>query len=200
MELIDEARLDVFNLELNENFLQFLPLVVFGSLTPFIVWYEFKIFQVPIVPSHVHSINESASAEKAAYEYEFVIRQLVRTRIISASDISDCPKFDLILLEMGSDGHIASLFPNHSSLKEKNEWVTYLTNSPKPPPERITFTLPVINSASNVAVVVTGSDKSEAVRAAVDDGASDFTFVMPARMIQLAKGKLVWFLDKAAAA
>lgn len=156
--------------------------------------------KVPIVPSHVHSINESVSAEKAAYEYEFVIRQLVRTRIISASDISDCPKFDLILLEMGSDGHIASLFPNHPSLEEKNEWVTYLTNSPKPPPERITFTLPVINSASNVAVIITGSDKSEAVCATVDDGASDCTFVMPARMIQLAKGKLVWFLDKAAAA
>lgn len=107
--------------------------------------------QLPIVPSHVHSINDSLTAEEAANEYEFVIRQLVRTRVVNVSDISDFPKFDLILLGMGPDGHVASLFPNHRVLDEKNEWVTFITTSPKPPPERITFTLPVINSAANVA-------------------------------------------------
>uniref|UniRef100_A0A5B6ZUT5 Probable 6-phosphogluconolactonase n=1 Tax=Davidia involucrata TaxID=16924 RepID=A0A5B6ZUT5_DAVIN len=154
--------------------------------------------KVPIVPSHVHSINDSLSAEKAANDYEFVIRQLVRTRVISVSDISDCPKFDLILLGMGADGHVASLFPNHSVLNEKDEWVTFITDSPKPPPERITFTLPVINSASNVAVVVTGSGKAEAVHLAIDAVGPDCPS-LPARMVQPTKGKLVWFLDNPAA-
>ncbi|KAK9277484.1 hypothetical protein L1049_007028 [Liquidambar formosana] len=154
--------------------------------------------KVPIVPSHVHSINDSVSAEEAADEYEFVIRQLVKTRVVSVSEISDCPKFDLILLGMGSDGHIASLFPNHPVLDEKNQWVTFITDSPKPPPERITFTLPVINSASNVAMVVTGGSKAEAVHLAIDDVGPDCPS-MPARMVQPTKGKIVWFLDKPAA-
>ncbi|KAA8529316.1 hypothetical protein F0562_033885 [Nyssa sinensis] len=154
--------------------------------------------KVPIVPSHLHSINDSLSAEEAANDYEFVIRQLVRTRVISVSDISDCPKFDLILLGMGPDGHVASLFPNHSVLNEEDEWVTFITDSPKPPPERITFTLPVINSASNVAVVVTGSSKAEAVHLAIDDVGPDFPS-LPARLVQPTQGKLVWFLDKPAA-
>ncbi|XP_061991320.1 probable 6-phosphogluconolactonase 1 isoform X2 [Rosa rugosa] len=154
--------------------------------------------KVPIIPSHVHSINDSVSAEEAADEYEFVIRQLVKSRVISVSDISDCPKFDLILLGMGSDGHVASLFPNHSALEEKDEWVTYLTDSPKPPPERITFTLPVINSASNVAVVVTGESKAEAAHLAVDGVDPDFPSV-PAGIVQPLKGNLAWFMDKPAA-
>lgn len=156
--------------------------------------------QVPVVPSHVHSINDAVTAEEAADEYGFVIRQLVKTRVISVSDISDCPKFDLILLGMGCDGHVASLFPNHSVLEEKDEWVSYITDSPKPPPERITFTLPVINSASNVAMVVTGGNKAEAVHLAIDDVAPDSsTSHLPARMVHPTKGKLVWFVDKPAA-
>ncbi len=153
---------------------------------------------MPIVPSHVHSINDSVSAEEAADEYEFAIRQLVKTRVVSVSDISDCPKFDLILLGMGPDGHVASIFPNHPVLNEKDEWVTFITDSPKPPPERITFTLPVINSASNVAVVVTGDSKAEAVRLAINDVGPDCPS-LPARMVQPTNGKLVWFLDRPAA-
>lgn len=158
---------------------------------------DLLLSKVPVVPSHVHSINDTVSAEKAAEDYEFVIRQLVRTRVVSVSDTSDCPKFDLILLGMGPDGHVASLFPNHSVLDEKEEWVTFITDSPKPPPERITFTLPVINSASNVAVVVTGSNKADAVHSVIDEVEPESK--LPAKLVQPTKGKLVWFLDKAAA-
>ncbi|KAL8161443.1 hypothetical protein V2J09_012932 [Rumex salicifolius] len=152
--------------------------------------------KVPIIPSHVHSINDSLSAEEAANEYEFSIRQLVRTRVIDVSDTSDCPKFDLILLGMGPDCHVASLFPNHPALSLKHEWVTYITDSPKPPPERITFTLPVINSASNVALVVTGASKAEAARLAISDAGPTS---LPVRMVDPVEGKLVWFLDLEAA-
>ncbi|KAL6543724.1 hypothetical protein OROGR_010221 [Orobanche gracilis] len=154
--------------------------------------------KVPIVHSHVHSINDSVTAEQAAEEYEFVIRQLVRTRIISVSQINDCPKFDLILLGMGPDGHIASLFPNHPVLNEVDQWVSFITDSPKPPPERITFTLPVINSASNVAIVVTGGGKAEAVHLAVDELSQDCP-ESPARMVRPINGDVLWFLDISAA-
>ncbi|KAL5987895.1 hypothetical protein ACLOJK_035651 [Asimina triloba] len=153
---------------------------------------------VPVVPGHVYSINDNVSAEEAASEYEFVLRQLVRSRTVSVSENSDCPKFDLILLGMGPDGHVASLFPHHAVLNEKNEWVTFITDSPKPPPERITFTLPVINSASNVAIVVTGANKAEAVHLAIDDDAAN-DCALPARMVRPTNGRLVWFLDRSAA-
>lgn len=156
-------------------------------------WYASSPYQVPIVHSHVHSINDSVTAEQAAEDYEFVIRQLVKTRVISVSEINDCPKFDLVLLGMGPDGHVASLFPNHSVLQEKEQWVTFITDSPKPPPERITFTLPVINSASNIAIVVTGSNKADAAHLAIDGPE------LPAGIVQPINGDLVWFLDIAAA-
>nr|TKR91223.1 putative 6-phosphogluconolactonase 4, chloroplasti c [Populus alba] len=55
---------------------------------------------------------------------------------------------------MGPDGHVASLFLGHPLLKENQKWVTHITDSPKPPPKRITFTFPVINSSSYIALVV----------------------------------------------
>ncbi|PKI52725.1 probable 6-phosphogluconolactonase 1 [Punica granatum] len=155
--------------------------------------------KVPVVPGHIHSINDTVSAEQAASDYEFVIRQLVRTRTVCASDISDCPKFDLILLGMGLDGHVASLFPGHGALDEKNEWVTFLTDSPKPPPERITFTLPVINSASNVAIVITGENKARAVQMVMAGNSGPDCSSLPAQMVSPSSGNLVWFLDRSAA-
>ncbi|PKI62460.1 hypothetical protein CRG98_017084 [Punica granatum] len=160
---------------------------------------ELSEVTVPVIPSHMHSINDNLSSEEAANDYEFVIRQLVKTRVISASEVNDCPKFDLILLGVGPDGQVASLFPEHPILNEKDEWVTFITNSPKPPPERITFTLPVINSASNIAVVATGEAKAEVLRSILDDDVGPNCPSLPAKMVQPGSGKLVWFLDKDAA-
>ncbi|RID57548.1 hypothetical protein BRARA_F00916, partial [Brassica rapa] len=138
---------------------------------------------------HIYSINDRVSVDKAATEYEFANRQMN----------SECPKFDLILLGMGSDGKVASLFPNHPALKVKDDWVTYLTNSPKPPPERITFTLPVINSAANVAIVATGASKANAIHFAIDDlPLQDSSLSLPPRLVQPSNGNLVWFMDKPA--
>jgi 6-phosphogluconolactonase len=162
------------------------------------------LLQVPILNGHVHSINENARVEDAATGYEFVIRQMVKLRRIGVSEINDCPMFDLILLEAGSDGHVASLFPNDPALEVKDDWVTYTTDSPRPPPERITFTLPVLNSASNVAILAIGGDKAKAVHLAISDSTEEGTAgtpisSLPARMVQPTDGKLVWFLDRAAA-
>nr|CAD1837971.1 unnamed protein product [Ananas comosus var. bracteatus] len=157
--------------------------------------------KVPILNSHVYSINDNVTVEDAAGEYEFAIRQLVKLRKLGVSESNDCPKFDLIILSMGPDGHVASLFPDHPALRVKDEWVTFITDSPEPPPERITFTLPVINSASNVAVVVTGEDKATAARAAVSGKCerTDCSSLFPARMVWPIDGTLAWFLDKPAA-
>ncbi|XP_051145710.1 probable 6-phosphogluconolactonase 2 isoform X2 [Andrographis paniculata] len=154
--------------------------------------------KVPIARGHVHSINDAVAADRAAEEYEFVIRQLVKKRVVSASETNDCPRFDLIILGLGPDGHVASLFPNHSVLDEEEHWVTFITDSPKPPPERITFTLPVINSAANVAVIISGSSRAEAARLVIDETAPDCP-ELPARMVQPINGELVWFVDTAAA-
>ncbi|KAJ8486561.1 hypothetical protein OPV22_019046 [Ensete ventricosum] len=156
--------------------------------------------KVPILNSHVFSINDNVTVEDAAAEYEFAIRQLVKIRTVGVSESNDCPKFDLILLGMGPDGHVASLFPHHPALELKEEWVTYITDSPKPPPERITFTLPVINSASSVAMVAVGEEKAMAVHLATAGAGENFdASSLPARMVQPTDGKLVWFLDSTAA-
>ncbi|KAM0838453.1 hypothetical protein ACQ4PT_060957 [Festuca glaucescens] len=156
--------------------------------------------KVPILNGHVYSINDNATVEDAASDYEFVIRQLVKIRTIGVSESNDCPKFDLILLGIGSDGHVASLFPKHPALELKDDWVTYITDSPEPPPERITFTLPVINSASNIAIVASGEEKAKALHFAISDSCEGLDALsIPARMVQPTDGKLVWFLDEAAA-
>lgn len=156
-------------------------------------------FQVNVFPRHICSINDTVSVEEAATEYEFAIRQMVRTRTVAASDNSDSPRFDLILLGMGPDGHVASLFPNHPALEVKDDWVTFLTDSPKPPPERITFTLPVINSAANVVVVATGESKANAMHLAIDDiPLPESSLSLPARLVHPSNGNLIWFMDKPA--
>lgn len=161
--------------------------------------FEHIFCKVSILNSHIYSINDNLTVEEAAGEYQFAIRQLVKLRIIDVSEHNDCPKFDLILLELGSDGHIASLFPHHETLEQEEDWVTYITDSPESPPERITFSIPTINSASNVAIVAIGDDKAMAVQLAVDRSSSFDAFSLPARLVNPNEGKLVWFMDKPAA-
>ncbi|PKU70180.1 probable 6-phosphogluconolactonase 1 [Dendrobium catenatum] len=155
--------------------------------------------KVSVLNSHIYSINENLTVEEAAREYEFMIRQLVKVRTIDVSESNDCPKFDLILLELGSDGHVASLFPHHISLQHKEDWVTYITDSPEPPPERITFTLPVINSASNIVMLGVGDEKAMVVKQVIDNLTNGLDVSLPAKMVSPSEGKLVWFLDKPSA-
>lgn len=70
------------------------------------------------------------------------------------------PTFDLVFLGVGPDGHIASLFPGHDEIREREETVVAVRDSPKPPPERLSLTLPVINSANQVWLCLAGADKA----------------------------------------
>lgn len=121
---------------------------------------------------------------------------MVKNKIIDQSDSSGFPKFDLMLLGMGPDGHVASLFPGHPLCQENEKWVTFIKNSPKPPPERISFTFPVINSSANIALVVAGAGKADVVHAALGDGSNSDK--LPVQMVS-PEGELTWFLDKGAA-
>ncbi|XP_071917198.1 probable 6-phosphogluconolactonase 4, chloroplastic [Coffea arabica] len=149
---------------------------------------------VTIPNNQIYAINDKLSPEGAAEDYEARLRDLVDRRILPLSDASGFPSFDLMLVGMGPDGHVASLFPNRPQRYEKKRWVTYITDSPKPPPPRITLTFPVINSSSEIAMVVTGADLAGAVKDVLENPDSD----LPASEVS-AQGLLTWFLDNDAA-
>ncbi|ONK58847.1 uncharacterized protein A4U43_C08F350 [Asparagus officinalis] len=159
---------------------------------------KLSTFCVPIPPGHVYAINEALSAEGAADDYETCLKQLVKSGVLQKSTSTEFPKFDLMLLGMGPDGHVASLFPGHPLLNEKERWITFIKDSPKPPPERITFTFPVINSSANIALVATGSGKAGVVQKALG-GENSASELLPVQMITLEDGELTWFADRAAA-
>ncbi|GMI75590.1 EMBRYO DEFECTIVE 2024, 6-PHOSPHOGLUCONOLACTONASE 3 [Hibiscus trionum] len=152
--------------------------------------------KIPILPGNVYSINDALPAEGAADDYETCLKHLVTSGVISVSAATGLPKFDLMLLGMGPDGNVASLFPGHPLVKEKEKWVTFIKDSPKPPPERITFTFPVINASSHIALVVCGAGKAGPVHAAFQNSRNSST--VPVQMVA-PEGELVWFLDKDAA-
>jgi 6-phosphogluconolactonase len=103
--------------------------------------------------------------------------------------------FDLVLLGVGPDGHVASLFPGFPQLEVTDEPAVAVTGSPKPPPQRITLTFPALNRTHEVWFLVTGEEKADAVaRALADDGSVRET---PARGITCTNR--TWWLDEAAA-
>ncbi|KAG8390445.1 hypothetical protein BUALT_Bualt01G0084100 [Buddleja alternifolia] len=162
----------------------------------YLLAYTEFLSKVPIPSGNVYSVNDALSAEAAADDYETCLKHLVKTKTIDQSINSGFPKFDLMLMGMGPDGHIASLFPGHPLVHENEKWVTFIKDSPKPPPERISFTLPVINSSANIALVVAGAGKANPVYIALSDVSN--SDVLPVQLVQ-PEGELTWFLDKEAA-
>ncbi|XP_052177698.1 probable 6-phosphogluconolactonase 4, chloroplastic [Diospyros lotus] len=152
--------------------------------------------KVPIPHGNVYAINDALSAEGAADDYETCLKHLVKINIVDQSQATGFPKFDLMLLGMGPDGHVASLFPGHPLVQENQKWVTFIKDSPKPPPERTTFTFPVINSSANIAMVVAGSGKAHPVKVALGEGQN--SDLLPVQMVS-PDGELTWFLDNGAA-
>ncbi len=101
------------------------------------------------------------------------------------------PQLDLVLLGMGEDGHVASLFPGHALLTETKRKVVAITDSPKPPAERITMTLPALTGAKATWFVVVG----EAKRAAADAARNDPKSQLPAALVHRAALSSTWFTD-----
>jgi 6-phosphogluconolactonase len=132
--------------------------------------------------------GELPDLEAAATDYEQVLQ--------SAFDGKRIPRFDLIFLGMGSDGHTASLFPGHPALAERKRWVMRVMDAPKPPPRRLTLTVPVLNAAKLVLFMVSGADKAQALQAVLEGNASPDQY--PAKHVRPGADRLVWLVDEAA--
>ncbi|PPF47406.1 6-phosphogluconolactonase [Pseudoclavibacter sp. AY1F1] len=120
--------------------------------------------------SRLHATLASDSGESlddAAVAYEAELRALVPP---ADGVLGGVPSLDLVLLGAGGDGHTASLFPGRPGLETAPALVESVRDSPKPPPERLTLTLPAIRGAARVWAVVTGAEKADAVRLAATEG------------------------------
>lgn len=119
-----------------------------------------------------------------------------RTLADLAEDGLATPRFDVHLLGMGGEGHINSLFPHTAAVRETTRAVIGVEDSPKPPPRRITLTLPAIRNSREVWLVVSGEAKADAVAAAI--GGADPDDIPAAGAV--GTEATVWLIDDAAAA
>ncbi len=143
-----------------------------------------------IPASNVHPMpgpEDCATPAKAAEAYEAELRNFFG---------SAPPVFDVVLLGLGVEGHTASLFPGSPVLQEQKSWVAAV-QVPAKPPLRLTLTPVVLNQARNTFFLVCGKDKREILRALRSEPPSEPSRY-PAGMIR-PQGRVLWFLDEAAA-
>ena len=142
-----------------------------------------------IAESSIHRMKaEADDLNAAAAAYESVLR----------ASFGAFPRFDLVLLGMGLDGHTASLFPRSPVLKERSRWVAPVLDAPKAPPRRLTVTLPVLNAGHQVLFMVAGRQKAPALREVLEGTAPPEQY--PAKCIQPGPERLLWLVDEAAGA
>lgn len=138
------------------------------------------------------STVDAASTEAGAEAYSATLRA------------HGAGEFDVLMLGVGPDGHCASLFPGHPALKVDNRVATYVTDSPKPPPERITLTFSALNRSRVVWFLASGEGKADAVARALapapdsNEEAAALLSATPARGVH-GREATVWWLDRAAA-
>ena len=150
---------------------------------------EVLLAKIAIPKSHIHPMPaDQPDRDVASQAYTVEMQHTFGTNGI--------PSFDLIHLGMGPEGHTASLFPHQASLHEKQRLVMPVS-VPKPPPDRLTFTPPLLNAASNVLFLVTGSDKADALQAVLEGEYQPDEY--PAQIVRPPNGEVVWMLDKDAA-
>jgi 6-phosphogluconolactonase len=151
---------------------------------------EAMLSKVPIPSENIHRIHaENPNVQRAAEEYEGTLRAFFRLRA------GEFPRFDLVLLGMGPDGHTASLFPGTEALRERKHlvvanWVQKLNA------HRITMTLPVFNRAAMVLFLVSGEEKAETLRRALAERRGKDPF--PSQLIRPTHGRLLWLVDRGA--
>lgn len=148
---------------------------------------------LPVDPSRVRPMPPSDGPD--ADDPEAAAARYARELADAAPVSAELPHFDLLLLGVGEDGHVASVFPEHPVAYETRP-VAAVRGAPKPPPVRITLTLPAINTAEEVWLIASGPEKAAAVGMAIS-GAGPVQ--LPASGVSGAE-RTLWLLDRAAAA
>jgi 6-phosphogluconolactonase len=152
---------------------------------------EAMLSKAPVDAKQVHRIKgETANAAEAAEEYEEELRESF------GLEAGQLPRFDLVLLGMGPEGHTASLFPGTKALGEGRRlvvrnWVEKLYT------DRVTLTPPVLNNAARVIFLVHGAEKAPALKAVLEGPYEPEQF--PAQMVQPKNGRVLWLVDPTAA-
>jgi 6-phosphogluconolactonase len=152
---------------------------------------EAMLDKAPIDPKQVHRIRaENPNAAEAAAAYEAELRECFHLRA------GQFPRFDLILLGMGPEGHVASLFPGTTAMNEErrlvvSNWVGKFFT------DRITMTLPVLNNAARIIFMAHGAEKALALKGVLEGPYEPDQ--LPSQAIRPAAGKLLWLLDPTAA-
>lgn len=145
--------------------------------------------KVPVPAANIHRVPaENPDAQAVADAYEAELRRHFKLKD------GQLPRFDLIMLGMGPDGHTASLFPGSSAITEVSRLVA-ATWVEKLHTHRITLTVPVINNAACVVFLVTGADKAQTLREVLKGKPG----VYPSQLIKPTNGKLIWLVDQPAA-
>ena len=148
---------------------------------------EVLLEKIDIPKKNIHCVQTELDIQQAAQSYEMSIRQFFA---------GDWPRFDLVLLGMGADGHTASLFPNSLGLEEENRW--FIANFvPEPGLWRLTLTKCAINNAKNIILLVSGASKAAMVKEVLCG--SEATSLKPIQMISPRDGQMTWMLDRDAA-
>ncbi len=150
---------------------------------------ETLLGKIPIPPENLYPMPTNfAEPQEAAQEYE---------RVLRAAFPSPWPRFDLVLLGLGDNGHTASLFPHSPELGETQRWVVATETGGKPA-ARLTLTLPALNHASEINFLVSGAGKARVIREAIAGNPPAGS--CPAAMVRPEQGKIFWWLDESAAA
>lgn len=145
------------------------------------------IAPLAIPPENVHPMPTSfADPEDAARAYQQHLAEHFGTK---------GPRFDVLLLGIGPEGHTASLFPGSSALAEKDRWVMPV-RTPAQPPLRLTLTLPAINAAANVFFLVSGAKKQAILKKLLNLGPAERDAYPAARVMP--QGSVILFVDQAA--
>jgi len=150
---------------------------------------ETLLSRVPLPAANIFRVPAELDAEVAARQYEDQLRAFFRP------SPGAWPRFDLIFLGLGDDGHTASLFPQSAALNESTRlvvanWVDKLHSY------RVTFTYPVLNHAAEIAFLVSGQSKAQILRDVLKP-TGDASY--PAQRVRPLDGRLLWILDRAAA-
>lgn len=155
--------------------------------------FETLLSRLRIPEAQVHRMEgERSDLDTAASDYA--------TTLSEAFDLtgdSSRPRFDLVMLGMGDDGHTASLFPGTRALEETRAWVV-ANDVPQKATRRLTLTAPVLNAARCVMFAVVGEDKAAPLHAVLEGPRDPRTF--PSQLIAPVDGDLLWLVDRAAAA